>query len=332
MQRKRGFISYSWDSEEHKEWVLYLANHLRTKGLEIDTDIFETQIKTVNLNRMMVEKVRDSDFIIIVLTENYARKADNFEGGVGFESQLTLPLLMENPNKLVLIMRHQGDYNKVFPFHFKGQYAIDFSNDIEYDAKFEKLIYRLYEKPLYFVQPLGEVPTLEPRIPSRQIPGQPTTNKPKSPEFDFSDLNLQNHNRITDRDIEIFMKDNFSQMVRIFHLLFTEYQSTYLNFQFDQDDVDSRKTIFTLYKDGQHVNGVKIWYGGSFGRNTINLSYGRHISTSDNSTNEMISHEIDANNQLKLKMTMNYFGNKAASTPEDVVKEIWKTHISHSLK
>jgi hypothetical protein len=332
MQRKRGFISYSWDSEEHKEWVLYLANHLRTKGLEIDTDIFETQIKTVNLNRMMVEKVRDSDFIIIVLTEKYARKADNFEGGVGFESQLTLPLLMENPNKLVLIMRHQGDYNKVFPFHFKGQYAIDFSNDFEYEAKFEKLIYRLYEKPLYFVQPLGEVPTLEPRIPSRQVPGQPTINKPKSPEFDFSDLNLQNHNRITDRDIEIFMKDNFSQMVRIFHLLFTEYQSTYPNFQFDQDDVDSRKTIFTLYKDGQNVNGIKIWYGGSFGRNTINLSYGRHISTSDNSTNEMISYDIDSNNQLKLKMTMNFFGNKAASTPEDVVKEIWKTNISHSLK
>lgn len=332
MQRKRGFISYSWDSQEHKEWVLYLANNLRSKGLEVDTDVFETQIKTVNLNRMMVEKIRDSDFVIIVLTENYAKKADSFEGGVGFESQLTLPLLMENPNKLVLIMRHEGDYNKVFPFQFKGQYAIDFSNDIEYEAKFEDLIYRLYEKPRYFVQPLGELPTLEPRIPSRPVPTQLTTNQPKSPEFDFSDLNLQNHKRITDRDIEIFMKDSFKEMVRIFQLLFKEYQSVYPNFQFDQDDVDSQKTIFRLYNDGQNATGIKIWQGGLLGRNTINLSYGRHISMSDNSTNEMISYEIDDNNQLKLKMTMNFFGNNAAATSEDIVKEIWKSHISQFLK
>ncbi|WP_157950997.1 toll/interleukin-1 receptor domain-containing protein [Peribacillus acanthi] len=331
MQRKRVFISYSWDSEAHQEWILYLANRLRDKGLIAEADVFETQQKSVHLNRMMVEKVKDSDYIIIVLTENYARKADNFEGGVGFESQLTLPLLMENPNKLVPIMRHQGDFNKVFPFHFKGHYAVDFSKDETFEAKFEELIYRLYEKPRFFVQPVGEVPTLEPKIPSRLTTEQPKSI-PETAEFDFSDLDIQSHKRITDREIEKFMKDSFKQMVRIFKALFTQLESTNPNFEFDQDDVDSRKTIFNLYNDGRNATTIKIWYGGSFGRNSINLSYGRHITMSDNSTNEMIYYETDDKNQLKLKMTMNFLGNKIASTPDEIVKEVWRSHISHHLK
>lgn len=72
---------------------------------------------------------------------------------------------MENPDKLVPIMRHQGDYNKVFPFHLKGQHAIDFSDDMNFDKSFEKLLYRLYEQPLFHMEPVGEVPILEPKIP-----------------------------------------------------------------------------------------------------------------------------------------------------------------------
>lgn len=333
MQRKRVFVSYSWDSEEHQQWVLYLVNRLRDKGIEATADVFETQQKTVHLDRMMIEKIRDSDFIIIVLTENYASKADNFVGGVGFESQLTLPSIMENPNKLVPIMRHEGDYTKVFPFHFKGQYAIDFSNNADYEKKFEELIYRLYEKPRYLVQPLGDIPTLEPKKPLKHVTEQPKKLvKDKYEEVDFSDLDLPNLKSITDRDIEMFMKDSFEKIVGIFHSLFTQLQSVNNNFEFDQEIIDSRKTLFTLYKGGKNVTGIKIWYGGLFGRNTINLSYGRQIQMSDNSTNEMISCEIDEKNQLKLKMTMNFLGNKIPSTPEEIVKEIYRNNISHYLK
>ncbi|WP_280166548.1 toll/interleukin-1 receptor domain-containing protein [Priestia aryabhattai] len=329
MEKKRVFISYSWDSEEHQEWVLYLANCLRAKGLIADADVFETQKTSVHLNRMMVEKVRDSDFIIIVLTENYAKKADNFEGGVGFESQLTLPLIMEDPNKLIPIMLHQGDFAKVFPFHFKGQYAIDFSNDTEFDNKFEELLYRLYGKPRYYVEPVGEAPTLNPRIPSRRIKeGSKDINKVKPSAIDFSDLDLPIPKRITDRDIERFLKDSFNQITEGFTSLFMHIQSINPDFEFDQDNINNYKTIFSLYVNGQNVSGVKMWYGNSFGNNSINLSYGRLISTSDNSMNEMITYDIDEKKKLKLKMTMNISGNKTASTPEEIVKEIWKNNLS----
>lgn len=331
--RKSVFISYSWDSKEHQEWVHNLVNRLRAKGIIADMDIFETQQKSIHLHRMMVEKVRDSDFVIIVLTENYAKKADNFEGGVGFETQLALPLIMENPNKLIPIMLHNGDFSKVFPYHLKGQHAIDFSIEEEFEEKFEELIYRLYEKPRYFVEPIGEVPTLEPKIPSRRVTEKTLPNSPTTlTEFDFSDLDLHNHKTITDRDKERFMKNSFKQILNVFDSLFTHYQSANQSFDFDQDNVDSRKTIFTLYKDGQNTTAIKIWYGGFFGRNSINLSYGSQVHMSDNSTNEIIICEVDSKNQLNLKMTMNSWGNRDASTPEDIVKEIWKSHISHYLK
>ncbi len=113
------FVSYSWDSKNHQQWVLNLTNKLRRKGVDATMDVFETQSKTVNLNHMMVSKIKNSDYIVIILTENYAQKADESHGGVGFETILTMPYLRENLSKLILVMRHQGDYTKVFPFHYR---------------------------------------------------------------------------------------------------------------------------------------------------------------------------------------------------------------------
>ena len=38
------FISYSWDSEEHKNSVLDLADNLRTHGIDCNIDRFEVSL------------------------------------------------------------------------------------------------------------------------------------------------------------------------------------------------------------------------------------------------------------------------------------------------
>ncbi|MFB7138902.1 hypothetical protein ACFCYN_04480 [Gottfriedia sp. NPDC056225] len=108
-------------------------------------------------------------------------------------------------------------------------------------------------------------------------------------------------------------------------------QASNPNFDFDQDVVDKYKSIFQLYIDAEHVHGMKIWYGDSIGRSTINFSYGRYLSISDNSMNEILMHEIDKNNKLYLNMTMNMFGNRDVSTPEEIVREVWNNNISRIL-
>lgn len=77
---KKVFISYSWDSTAHQQWVLELVYKLRDNGVDASIDILKTH-ETVNLNTMMVSNIRDNDYIIIVLTENYSKKLMNLLGG-----------------------------------------------------------------------------------------------------------------------------------------------------------------------------------------------------------------------------------------------------------
>ncbi|MGY3190577.1 toll/interleukin-1 receptor domain-containing protein [Lysinibacillus sp. TE18511] len=75
------FVSYSWDSKEHQQWVLDLVKNLRQEGLDANYDQGITATSTVNLNQMMVEHMRDDDYILIVLTEKHTAKANDFVGG-----------------------------------------------------------------------------------------------------------------------------------------------------------------------------------------------------------------------------------------------------------
>ena len=57
-----------------------------------------------------------------------------------------------------------------------------------------------------------------------------------------------------------------------------------------------------------------------------------HGDNSDNSFNEMITCEITEDKELKLKMTMNMFGNRNLCTAENVAKEIWTNHKKDYLE
>lgn len=158
----RVFVSYSWDSVEHQEWVIGLANKLRDKGIDASLDKFITQKSTVNLNRMMIDNFRINDYIIVVMSEEYANKANENKGGVGFETTLLSNELNNKLDKIILIKRDNSADDKVVPYMFKGIYFIDFSDNKEFETKFEELLYKIYKQDVYEVRPLGEKPNLEP--------------------------------------------------------------------------------------------------------------------------------------------------------------------------
>ena len=172
-----------------------LKQLIERKGVICTIDKTITQQATTNLNTMMVQNMKNNDYIIIVLTENYAQKADNLQGGVGFETTLSLPILQENPEKLIFILRHKGKFADAFPFHLKGYYAIDFSDDTQFDDKFAELQHRIYSIPLYEEAPIGDIPNLQPRK---------TILKESQPSIDFSYVSLSSLNTVTDLDKEMF--------------------------------------------------------------------------------------------------------------------------------
>jgi hypothetical protein len=78
------FISYSWDSNEHKTWVLSLANRLR--GDSIDAILDQTHLDLGGRTPEFMERsVRDSRSVLVICTEKYKSRFDNRQGGAGYE-------------------------------------------------------------------------------------------------------------------------------------------------------------------------------------------------------------------------------------------------------
>lgn len=83
MTHKTIFISYSWDNEDHKEWVFKLANGLVNNGIDVLLDQYD--LSAGNEMTYFMEKAMTADKVVIILAPNYKLKADNREGGVGYE-------------------------------------------------------------------------------------------------------------------------------------------------------------------------------------------------------------------------------------------------------
>ena len=75
-QPPKVFISYSWDSEEHKNSVLDLADNLRTHGIDCNIDRFEVSL-TEGWQSWMRNQIKQSDFVLTVCTEQYKK---SFQG------------------------------------------------------------------------------------------------------------------------------------------------------------------------------------------------------------------------------------------------------------
>lgn len=85
-ERKTIFISYSWEPDEVKKWVLELANKLEGKyNVILDQKSF---LPGDNLERRMIESIVKSDYVLLILTPQYKAKAEKSVGGVGFEASI----------------------------------------------------------------------------------------------------------------------------------------------------------------------------------------------------------------------------------------------------
>lgn len=116
------FISYSWDSQEHKDWVRSLAIELQSNGVITRLDQWDTH-PGMDLAKYMETCIRESDFVLLVCTPNFAQKANAGKGGVGYEKTIVtgeifqevasekkfVPLLRgESLNFLCLLTSSQG--------------------------------------------------------------------------------------------------------------------------------------------------------------------------------------------------------------------------------
>ncbi|RZK03278.1 MAG: TIR domain-containing protein, partial [Flavobacterium sp.] len=94
------FISYSWDDESHKSWVLNLANKLINDEIEVKIDRHMMRLGSP-MTFKMEQAIEQADKVLIIFTPNYKLKADNRKGGVGYEYSILNSKLYENQKRTI---------------------------------------------------------------------------------------------------------------------------------------------------------------------------------------------------------------------------------------
>jgi len=151
------FISYSHDSQDHKKWVLELAQRLRNSGVDAILDQFRLGLGD-ELGGFMERSVAESDRIIMVCTDNYVTKANSRLGGVGYEKMIITAEYMENidSNKVIPLIRQNGTHN--VPTFLQTRLHINFSRDDEYELQFDELLREIHQAPLFEEPAIGNNP------------------------------------------------------------------------------------------------------------------------------------------------------------------------------
>ena len=321
------FISYSWDNRKNQEWVLNFAADLLKNGVLTTVDILETQKGSVHLETMMVSNIQKNDFTIIIMTPDYAKKADLMAGGVGVETRLLMNVIRNNPDKIIPVLLEKKGGISSIPFYLENFHYQDFTDGIKYEEALSNLLHRIYGVEIYSMPSIGNPPLFL----SKQIMGNVSQEHPNHEnQVDTDNHFIPNLRSITDRDKVVFMRDSFQRIISKLDNLLEKTKINNSNFECDKDNITATKNIYRFYINGTNKFSLKIWLGNGLGTSTpsINLSYGRMISEGDNSFNEIINCVVGSDNTLNLKMTMNFSLMNKLMTAEEIISEIWNIVVN----
>jgi hypothetical protein len=165
------FISYAWEADEHRDWVRRLAAGLQEGGVLTFLDQWQVH-PGMDIVRYMESSIRDSDYVLLVCTPTFAKKANSGKGGVGYEKIIVTGEVFQgvgSDKKFVPILR-RGKAINALPSYLRSKVFLDFRDDAAFDKELEKLLRHILNKPLHIPPPLGPRPSLPPIQSSKQQP------------------------------------------------------------------------------------------------------------------------------------------------------------------
>jgi hypothetical protein len=132
------FISYSWDSREHKGWVLEFGKRLAREGIKVVMDQTDLRLGA-RFPEFMERSVLESQRVLVVCTEAYKQRFDAREGGAGYEGNIITGEMVtqEGTNKFIPILR-QGDWRTAVPTALSGIHGVDLREDAT--EEYERLL------------------------------------------------------------------------------------------------------------------------------------------------------------------------------------------------
>ena len=154
----RVFVSYSHDSQDHKNWVLTLATRLVANGVDVILDQWDLRLGS-DLPRFMETGLTGSDRILAVCTAKYVEKANAGSGGVGYEKMILTAQLMQDvtTDRIVPIVRDNGP-PVVMPTFLGSRLYVDFRDPTVYEVRYAELLRDLHGEQVSPRPPLGPNP------------------------------------------------------------------------------------------------------------------------------------------------------------------------------
>jgi len=154
------FVSYSHDSQAHKQWVLAFATRLRKVGVDAVLDQWDLGPGD-DIPLFMERNLATADRVLMICTENYVSKANAGTGGVGYEKMIVTADLMQkvDSNKIIPIVRQDG--TQLVPSFLRSKMHLDFSREDQFEESFDDLTRSIHNAPL-FIKPEISTSPFEP--------------------------------------------------------------------------------------------------------------------------------------------------------------------------
>lgn len=138
------FISYSWDSPAHEQWVADLAGYLRGQGIDARFDRSDVRAGQ-DLTVFMEQALSKADRVLLICTERYVQKASERSGGVGYEQLIVSGEMMRNlaTAKFIPVVR-QVQRPTQLPSYLATRFHVDLSDGPRYAEQLAALVRELH--------------------------------------------------------------------------------------------------------------------------------------------------------------------------------------------
>jgi len=97
----------------------------------------------------MEKAIETSDFVLLICTPKYKRRADRREGGVGYEQDLMIAerLVARSYDKFIPVLR-EGDWYSALPKWIASHLGVDLRKGRYEEDNFQNLVEHLLHAPL----------------------------------------------------------------------------------------------------------------------------------------------------------------------------------------
>ena len=197
LQVPRVFISYS--QSDHKEMILDIVDRLRSDGVDAIVDEYDLELGH-DVNLFMERTVNDPELakVLLMCDKSYTEKANARKGGAGKEAIIISEEVYNRtaPGKFIpVILERDENGNPYRPVFIKGAIYCDLSDDLVFEANYEKLIRDIYGKPLRRKPKIGHPPEY-----------LLSEDSPTSPELNGIVRQIQEKNLSKERQRKLFFE------------------------------------------------------------------------------------------------------------------------------